>query len=919
MPALKQLLKTLSQGVITATLSIILASCGGDDHQDDFDRDFTLLGMGVDGPLTFTNVAMYTLLDASGASVTYSSATPGTPVATGTTNQFAQIENLLLNDGINPPYILEFTSTNTTRDLTTGAAPVLSTVRTLVTEEMLDAGDPVYASPLTTIVLDIALSTADASDGVITLTEFQSALTTATSQVKSTLGLGMDASFDIFTTPPVLDSTVASNDAAALQQVAIYRSAIEAARILVGQISELVGATGDTVLATFASDLADGVIDGQVDGALAELYLGEEQKNEALDLLEQAVDSLCVVDDGAGECLQTVADINALLVDERADIGVDASASVQIDAPDLNQPRLSSDSDGDGINNDQDAFPDNAQETIDTDADGVGDSSDNCPAASNADQADTDSDGVGDVCDTATTPDADTDDDGVNDGVDNCPSVANTDQLNTDNDTQGNACDSDDDGDGVSDSDETTQGSNPLLNDSDGDGDNDGADNCVLVANADQLNSDSDSQGNVCDTDDDNDGTPDSTDDFPLDADETTDTDDDGIGNNTDNCPSTANEDQLNTDGTQDGGNACDADDDNDDTPDATDNCPLFANGDQENTDGDTQGNLCDDDDDNDGLTDAQEASYDFLDPTSPNDANTDYDGDGLSNAKEIAMGFDPAQADASFPIDLTRYFPLGEILWSYKSDSAEGILKSTKGHKENVFIFSGSTTRKDITTGEIFYRYEESATYEVREDGIYLLQSFSSVKNSSGDYQIDYSILYEGGILHIPFFTNLNTVVTVQAETQVQRWKNGVEVDVDVPDGTIYRTIEVSAESKFGWKSSEVKTIELSIKDSDDPANTDAYVADILRLGEGLGRLNTLEYFPFIVENNIIDMQVTSRYGDSASNENTTPPTDSTNDSPTRETEGQSGGGGGGSLDWWLVTLLGAAGLYQLRRLRHR
>ena len=39
----------------------------------------------------------------------------------------------------------------------------------------------------------------------------------------------------------------------------------------------------------------------------------------------------------------------------------------------------------------------------------------------------------------------------TNDNADNCALVANADQLNTDGDAFGNACDADDDGDGVSD------------------------------------------------------------------------------------------------------------------------------------------------------------------------------------------------------------------------------------------------------------------------------------------------------------------------------------------------------------------------------------------------------------------------------------------------------------------------------------
>ena len=51
----------------------------------------------------------------------------------------------------------------------------------------------------------------------------------------------------------------------------------------------------------------------------------------------------------------------------------------------------------------------------------------------------------------------------------------------------------------------------------------------------------------------------------------------DDVNNDADNCPLVSNPDQLDTD--NDGqGNACDADDDNDGIPDANDNCPLAVN-----------------------------------------------------------------------------------------------------------------------------------------------------------------------------------------------------------------------------------------------------------------------------------------------------------------------------------------------------
>lgn len=64
-------------------------------------------------------------------------------------------------------------------------------------------------------------------------------------------------------------------------------------------------------------------------------------------------------------------------------------------------PTGESDSDGDGVLDDQDicsGFDDH----LDADGDGVPDGCDNCPDAANPDQVDTDSDGIGDACDDST-------------------------------------------------------------------------------------------------------------------------------------------------------------------------------------------------------------------------------------------------------------------------------------------------------------------------------------------------------------------------------------------------------------------------------------------------------------------------------------------------------------------------------------
>jgi hypothetical protein len=65
-------------------------------------------------------------------------------------------------------------------------------------------------------------------------------------------------------------------------------------------------------------------------------------------------------------------------------------------------------------------FPDGGgSQPTDTDGDGVADSTDNCPAVANPNQADADGDGVGDAC--GAPPPPDTDGDGVLDAYDLCP------------------------------------------------------------------------------------------------------------------------------------------------------------------------------------------------------------------------------------------------------------------------------------------------------------------------------------------------------------------------------------------------------------------------------------------------------------------------------------------------------------------
>ena len=295
--------------------------------------------------------------------------------------------------------------------------------------------------------------------------------------------------------------------------------------------------------------------------------------------------------------------------------------------PDITDP----DDDGDGVNDSEDAFPRDATESLDTDSDGVGNNTD------------TDDDG-----------------DGVADTADAFP-LDPKESVDTDSDGTGNNADTDDDNDGVSDLDEATLGTDPLLADTDGDADNDGADNCPLVKNAEQVDTDEDGTGNVCDTDDDADTVLDGVDNCPLiantdqadtDGDEAgnvCDTDDDGdtILDGVDNCPLIANTDQLDTDGDK-AGNVCDTDDDADTILDTSDNCPVDSNKDQLDTDGDLAGNACDADDDADTILDGVDNC-----PLIANTNQLDTDTDGVGDVCDTDIDGDTVLNDDDvFPLD---------------------------------------------------------------------------------------------------------------------------------------------------------------------------------------------------------------------------------------------------------------------------
>ncbi|AFU98531.2 thrombospondin type 3 repeat-containing protein [Simiduia agarivorans] len=501
----------------------------------------SVTGAGVKGPLAGALVTAYAVdLSANGL--------VGEALATGSTNAAAAIQDLSLPEDVETPFWLEISADDDTTDLTTGEAPVITQLRTLVTQDMLDAGGALYASPLTTLAVDLAVQNADLANGVytgngdgeVTTLELLNAVQAAGRQVASSYGFGMGSDSNLFTTSPLLDAT--SVNQASLTATAQYRMAIEAVSALVVALNDSAKTanpnstvTNDQLLKAMAKDLSDGLIDGRAGG-------------EAVADFADVGDVAAIVTTDPAQLLipgteTPVSDVAQVLVAETEATGATADTQALEDGSVSVTPvaaKLAPDSDGDGVTDD----------------------ADNCVAIANASQLDTDADGAGNACDN------DDDGDGVSDADDAFPLDA-AEQIDTDGDGTGDNADTDDDNDQVPDEQDAfpkdaTESVDTDLdgvgNNADEDDDNDGvadADDAFPLNENESLDTDGDGIGNNADSDDDNDGIPDENDAFPLDDAESADQDGDGVGDNADNCPSVANPDQADSD--NDGlGNACD-------------------------------------------------------------------------------------------------------------------------------------------------------------------------------------------------------------------------------------------------------------------------------------------------------------------------------------------------------------------------
>ncbi|MFV2055463.1 MAG: thrombospondin type 3 repeat-containing protein [Thiohalomonadales bacterium] len=634
------------------------------------DPTTSLSGGGVKGPLANAAFSFYEF------DPVFINFQASTAAISGTTDAQARFTETILTADIKPPYIVVFQADANTIDLMTNAAPIISSMKTVVTQEMLDSGKGLYATPLTSMAVDIAIKntlsnrepyiSSDAYRNALTVKDkFLAALPIAAQQVKSTLGFGLNADIDIYTVSPLVDTD--TNTTEKLAETAQYRGAVEAFGAVVNELKKNVndsigGVSTDTMVNALIEDLADGKIDGINSDGNSINILPVEIRTTMVNIDPEQLKI-------PGTEIR-VSDVEMQLASETTATGftqVDTIAlTTTIDivtAPAVANP----DRDADGTLNSEDAFPDNANEQLDTDKDGLGNNAD----------SDDDGDGTADSSDVFPLNSkewADTDND--------CGSI--TKQTITSGAGCGDNSDSDIDGDNVANAADdfpfdSTKNSKTDL-DADGwrsvDDPNDNDNTVPAVAFAD-FDGDglADEGGNNPDSDDDNDGVPDTTDAFPLDASEHSDLDGNGVGDNTDTdidgdgvlntadaFPYISTE-SIDTD--KDGvGNNTDTDDDNDgvlDSNEASPACALLRDCDLDgrmdandafpsdstewrDTDNDGIGDNLDTDDDGDGFADDVDAFP--LDPTR-NVIVVDTDGDGFDDdADNCPAIVNPLQLD---------------------------------------------------------------------------------------------------------------------------------------------------------------------------------------------------------------------------------------------------------------------------------
>lgn len=553
---------------------LALSACGGGgggggaSSTSDGPGSTAVSGSGVKGPLANAAVSAYRLDASSGDG-------QGALLDTGSTNASAGIEGLALRNDLTGLVVIEVSADDDTVDLTTGGAPLITRLVSIVDAQDLLAGTSVYPTTLTTMASRLALKNGDKdaggytgdNDGILTNEEVARALPAAARQVWNTFDFGLSADLgvdvDVFETPPLVTNDTDTTQE--LKEVLAYRTAVEAVAAVAERLREEAdtaseGAstvTTEELFQALTDDLSDGKIDGQENGGAIAAFGDFNSGSDVTASVTADVSSLTV----PGSTTRLDA-LNQELQDETTSTGTattttdldseSATPTTAKDAPDLDGDGIADvddpDVDGDTVNNTDEASDGTDPTNPDTDGDGLGDGDEKTEGTDPL-KADTDDDGLDDAQELGLGTDplvADTDGDGVSDGQEQ---DNGTNPANADTDGDGlddgeeiingtDATDPDTDTDGVNDGAEVASGTDPLDADTDDDGLDDGAE---VTLGTDPTLADTDSDGlsdgdesnagtDPTSADSDNDGVDDGQDAFPNDDTESTDADQDGYG-----------------------------------------------------------------------------------------------------------------------------------------------------------------------------------------------------------------------------------------------------------------------------------------------------------------------------------------------------------------------------------------------------
>ncbi|WP_445359972.1 PQQ-binding-like beta-propeller repeat protein [Microbulbifer sp. EKSA005] len=384
--------------------AVLLIGCGGGGSSDSSPEPdptpippvtYSLSGAAVKGPLSF---AAYKIHEVSFEAEDLK----GDVVASGETTELGEFTEESLDLPGNGYYLIEFLASDATIDLTTGMAPILPSLSTIVESEALEKSQDIFATPLTTIVVDL-IRRANVEDkaGLSDAVKSQSLI------VKSQLGFDLLDEVDLFHTPPV-----AFGNEADLDSILNYRTASEAAASLVWALKNESDSSTSTALELLVSDLTDGALDGLAEGFDTDVTQVVQDNYDFISRLnigELDVPHTSDPESSDAETPLKVGSLIKLLIHETRQYDTSREISALGDKPkytiikaigadldgDGTPNEVDNDIDNDGVENENDAFPWDETESSDLDSDGVGDNADHYDADASCSLLD---EGDGEAC-----------------------------------------------------------------------------------------------------------------------------------------------------------------------------------------------------------------------------------------------------------------------------------------------------------------------------------------------------------------------------------------------------------------------------------------------------------------------------------------------------------------------------------------